>query len=65
VSNPAAPVLAMAAQVVQEAPGGRDRFGRAGDGLDGGTGGGSLHAGYEGGGVGDRVAGFLYDAVPG
>ena len=37
--------LAMAAQVVQEAPGGGDGAGGAVDGLGGGAGRGSLHAG--------------------
>ena len=47
----------MAAQVVQEAPGGGDDAGRAVDGLGGGAGRGSLHTGYDRGGVGDQVAG--------
>src|SRR6478672_13417366 len=59
VSNAACSCLAMAAQVVQEAPGGGDGAGRAVDGLGGGAGRGSLHAGHDRGGVGDQVAGFL------
>src|ERR1700728_4615620 len=65
VINAACSALAMAAQVVQEAPGGGDGAGRAVDGLGGGAGRGSLHAGDDRGGVGDQVAGFLHDAGAG
>jgi hypothetical protein len=53
VINAACSFLAMAAQVVQEAPGGGDGGGRAVDGLGGGAGRGSLYAGYDRDGVGD------------
>src|SRR5216110_330467 len=65
VINAACSYLAMAAQVVQEAPGGGDGAGRAVDGLGGGAGRGSLHAGHDCGGVGDQVAGFLHGAGAG
>ena len=55
----------MAAEVVQEAPGGGDGAGGAGDGLGGGAGGGAGQAGHDRDGVGDRVAGFLHDAGAG
>src|ERR1017187_4300214 len=46
-------LVALEAQVVQEAPGGGDGAGRAVDGLGGGAGRGSLHAGHDRGGVGE------------
>ena len=65
VINAACSCLAMAAQVVQEAPGSGDGAGRAVDGLGGGAGRGSLHAGHDRDGVGDQVAGFLHGAGAG
>ena len=55
----------MAAQVVPEAAGGGDGAGGAVDGLGGGAGRGSLHAGYGRDGVGDQIAGRLDDAGAG
>src|SRR6202011_4253020 len=65
VINAACSCLAMAAQVVQEAPGGGDGAGRAVDGLGGGAGRGSLHAGHDRDGVGDQFAGVLHGAGAG
>ena len=55
----------MAAQVVQEAPGGGNGADRPVDGLGGGAGRGSLRAGHDRDGVGDQVAGFLHGAGAG
>ena len=55
----------MAAQVVPEAAGGGDGAGGAVDGLGGGAGRGSLHAGYGRDGVGDQIAGRLDGAGAG
>ena len=60
-----ASALAMAAEVVQEAPGGGDGAGGAVDGLEGGTGRGAGQAGNCRGVIGDGVAGFLHDAGAG
>jgi len=65
VINAACSCLAMAAQVVQEAPGGGDGAGGAVDGLGGGAGRGSLRAGHDRDGIGDQVAGFLHRAGAG
>ena len=65
VINAACSCLAMAAQVVQEAPGGGDGAGRAVDGLGGGAGRGSLHPGDGRDGVGEQIAGRLDEAGTG
>src|SRR2546423_11097682 len=65
VINAACSCLAMAAQVVQEAPGGGDGAGGAMGGLEGGAGGGAGQAGNSRGEVGDGVAGLLHDAGAG
>ena len=57
--------LAMAAQVVQEAPGGGDGAGRAVDGLGGGAGRGPGQVGHDRDVVGDPVSGFLHGAGAG
>jgi hypothetical protein len=55
VINAACSCLAMAVQVLQEAPGGGNGAGSAVDGRGGGAGRGSLHAGHDRDGVGDQV----------
>src|SRR5690348_17487122 len=65
VINAACSCLAMAAQVVQEAPGGGDGTGGAMGGHEGGAGGGAGQAGKCRGRVDDGVAGLLHDAGAG